>query len=238
MTTFAIHHRLLDRNPVAAAPVDKVDGKRERFLSLDELRAIGRALDDLAGEGVNVKALNIIRLLALTGCRRDEIVRLRWSEVDIPSNQLRLEETKTGRSVRPLGAEARTLLAAIPVERDEKGKLKPWVFPAERGEGAYSGLKRVWARMTSRAKLEKGISPHVLRHSVGALAASGGEALLVVGALLGHANARSTALYAHIAADAAAKAADRATSTIAAALANAPAAEVVKLSARQRSGKR
>ncbi|MBW8297183.1 tyrosine-type recombinase/integrase [Sphingopyxis sp.] len=63
-----------------------------------------------------------------------------------------------------------------------------------------------------------GVTPHVLRHTLGSAAASGGEALLMVGSLLGHSNARSTAIYAHVSHDPASMAAGPATAPIAEAL--------------------
>ena len=44
-----------------------------------------------------------IRLIALTGLRADEACGLRWREVDAATQCLRLEATKTGRSMRPIG---------------------------------------------------------------------------------------------------------------------------------------
>lgn len=73
-----------------------------------------------------------------------------------------------------------------------------------------------------------GISPHTLRHSVGGNAASQGEPLLLIGAILGHANPRSTAIYAHVDYDPARRAADRATQGIAAALARGSLAPMWK----------
>src|SRR3546814_14735380 len=46
---------------------------------------------------------DIIRLLALTGCRRSEIIGLRWDEVDFDGSCLRLAESKEGYSIRPVG---------------------------------------------------------------------------------------------------------------------------------------
>jgi integrase len=212
--TFAIQHRIVSENPVATASVRKTDNKRERFLSLDEVKRLGAALDELGAEGMNPKAANITRLWALTGCRRNEIAGLKWAEVDLDRGLLVLEDSKTGKSTRPLGAAAWALLKGLRAEA--KGNAT-FVFPAERGEGFYHGTKRVWPSVVKKATLP-GVTPHTLRHTLGGAAASGGEALLMVGAILGHANARSTQIYAHIDATPARLAADRATAGIAAAI--------------------
>lgn len=211
--TFAIQHRIVSENPVATASVRKTDNKRERYLSLEEIKRLGEALDALEGEGVNAKAVNIARLWALSGCRRNEIAALQWHEVDLKRGLLTFADSKTGRNVRPIGTASVALLRALRPE-----KAEGYVFPAERGEGFYQGTKKVWPEVIKRAKLP-GVTPHVLRHTLGSAAASGGEALLMVGAILGHANARSTQIYAHIDYDPARLAADRATAGIAAALA-------------------
>jgi len=211
---FAMRRRLTDSNPVTSASVRKTDNRRERYLSLAEVQRLGAALDELEAEGANPKAINIARLWALSGCRRNEIAGLRWREIDLERGLLTFADTKTGRSVRPLGGAAVALLEALRVEADERAD---YVFPAERGEGFYQGTKQIWSVAIRRAKLP-GVTPHVLRHTLGSAAASAGEALLMVGSLLGHANARSTQIYAHIAHDPARLAADRVTGPIAAAL--------------------
>lgn len=182
-------------------------------------------MDELEKEGVNPKAVNIARLWALTGCRRNEVAGLRWSEVDLEMGMLILQDTKTGASRRPLGAAAVTLLHSL---RQDVDRLPEFVFPAERGEGFYQGTKRVWATAIKKADLP-GITPHVLRHTLGSTAASSGEGLLMVGALLGHKNARSTQIYAHIGHDPARLAADRVSAPLAIALGVQPPARLTTI---------
>lgn len=226
--SFAKRRGIVQVNPVENAAVRKTDGRRDRFLSLEEMRRLGSALDALEAEGLNPKATNIVRLWALTGCRRDEIAGLRWSEVDLDDGLLRLDDTKTGRSIRPLGTAARAILASL-----TKESSSPFVFPADFGTSFYAGTKRLWPRIIARAQLGPDVTPHVLRHSVGSLAASSGESLLIVGAMLGHANARSTASYAHIAIDPAIRAANRVSNAIGTAL-SGTGAKVVRLADRRR----
>jgi integrase len=201
-------------NPVATANVRKTDNRRERFLSLEEVKRLGAALDAAQADGANPMAVNQARLWALTGCRRNEVAGLKWDEIDFERGLLVLGDTKTGRSVRPLGGAALTLLKGL---RAEAGKGAILVFPAVRGEAFYQGAKRIWPQVAKKAGLA-GVTPHTLRHTLGSAAASAGEALLMVGSILGHTNARSTQIYAHIAHDPARMAADRVTGALAEAL--------------------
>ncbi|RWP64146.1 site-specific integrase [Mesorhizobium sp.] len=230
--TFAIRHPSVSvtKNPCEEAAINKVDGKRTRFLTLEEVGRLGKALEELEAEGVNPKALDITRLWCLTGCRRDEIAGLKWSEVQIDLGCLALDDTKTGRSFRPLSAPAAALLASLPryASADQPDGLSPWVFPASRGGGHFQGTKRIWPKVVKKADLP-GVTPHTLRHTLGSHSVSGGQALPMVGAILGHKDTRSTAIYAHMQQSPAVKAATRAVGGIAAALAGKGPAKLLPI---------
>jgi integrase len=215
--SFAARSEIVSRNPCETAAVRKTDNQRERFLTLEEVSQLGAALDDLEQEGANPKALNIARLWALTGCRRNEIAALKWPELNLDDGLLELDDSKTGKSIRPLGAAAIALLRSIDRQEDVE-----FVFPAERGLGHYQGMKSVWKKAIEKAKLEA-VTPHTLRHTMGSTSTSTGEALALTGAILGHSNPRSTAIYAHVQTDPSRRAANRVTKKIAAALAGKPA---------------
>lgn len=206
--------------------------RRERFLTLDEVSRLGAAFDAFEAAGTNKKAVTIVRLWALTGCRRDEIAGLRWSELDLERGMLVLADTKTGKSIRPLGAAAIALLEAI--ARDPESDF---VFPAERGNGHYQGAKQLWPKVILKACLP-GVTPHTLRHTMGSTAVSFGEALALTGAILGHANPRSTAIYAHVQYDPSRRAADRVTKRIADALAGNYETGADQPSSRKKTAKR
>ncbi len=210
--SFAKRSEIVERNPVENAAVRKTDGQKTRFLTLEEVGRLGSALDELEQDGTNVKAINIARLWALTGCRRNEIAGLKWDEVDFENGLLVLEDSKTGRSMRPLGTAALTLLQQI-----ERTEDSDFVFPADTGEGHFQGTKTPWARAIKKAELP-GVTPHTLRHTIGSTAISTGEAMALTGAILGHSNPRSTAIYAHIQHEPSRKAANRVSKKIAAAL--------------------
>jgi integrase len=114
---------VIPRNPCDLAAIRKTDNKRDRFLTLEEVARLGEAFDALEAAGANIKAIKIARLWALTGCRRDEIAGLRWSEIDFQRGLLILADGKTGRSVRPLGSAALVLLQSV--TRTEGGVRVP-----------------------------------------------------------------------------------------------------------------
>jgi integrase len=130
-------------------------------------------------------------LLALTGCRLGEIENLKWSEVDADGGCFRLEDSKEGASVRPIGRPAFDLLATI-----EREKENPFVLTALRGAGAFGGMPGAWRRIVKRAELE-GVTPHTLRHSYASVAGDLGFAESTIAAMLGHAAGSVTSRYVH-----------------------------------------
>ncbi len=221
---------IVQSNPCETAAIRKTDNRRERYLTLEEVARLGAALTELESEGANVKAINIARLWALTGCRRSEIAGLRWSEVDLDEGILVLDDSKTGKSVRPLGGAAIKLLKGI-----GKTTGSDFVFPAERGDGHFQGIKNAWSKAIAKAKLP-GVTPHTLRHTIGSTATSAGEALALTGAILGHANPRSTAIYAHVQIDPSREAAERVSGKIAEALAGMSTENLPKSEAEEIEG--
>jgi integrase len=221
--TFAQRNEIMTTNPCQHAAVNKTDNQRKRYLTLEELGRLGAALDELEKQGVNPKALNIARLWVLTGFRRNEAASLKRSEVDFDRACAVLGDTKTGASVRPLSGPALALLRSIPLERGSD-----YFFPADRGGGFYQGAKRIWPRMIQLAGLP-GVTPHTLRHTLGSMAVSSGETLAMTGAILGHANLRSTQVYSHLQIDPSVRVANRVGSLIAAAFRGDTARRVVPM---------
>ncbi len=131
--SFARRNEIVESNPCETAAVRKTDNRRERYLTLEEVARLGAALGELEAEGVNVKAVNIVRLWALTGCRRTEIAGLRWPEVNFDEGVLILDDSKTGKSLRPLGAAAIALLRSIDKAADFgvrlSGRTGRWSLP-------------------------------------------------------------------------------------------------------------
>lgn len=188
---------------------------RERFLSEDEISRLGRALTEAEQTPSEpLEAIAAIRLLLLTGCRRDEILTLKWEFVDFRRGVLWLPDSKTGAKMIPLGAAALELLEALP-----RHVGNPHVLPGRNGNGRLVGLHRPWARLRAKAGLPD-VRLHDLRHSFASVGAGSGLNLPILGKLLGHRTAATTARYSHLADDPLRRAAEQISSVIAAGLNN------------------
>ncbi len=198
--------------------------RRERFLSIEELERLGKALKNAEEDSKEPpSAIASIRLLILTGCRLQEILGLRWDQVDFERGLLRFAESKAGQKTVPLGAAALALLTRLP-----RLSGNPHVIPGKKEGGHFVGLPKVWQRIRQQAKLED-VRLHDLRHTFASFGAAGGLSLPIIGKLLGHSQPTTTQRYAHLAADPLRQAADRISREIAAAMSGQDVGEVRRL---------
>lgn len=169
-------------------------GKAERFLTEAEFKRLGQTVTDMEADGkIQPGSAAAIRLLMLTGCRCNEILRLRWDEVDLERGELRLQDSKTGQRTVPLSPAAARVIAARPRAHDDT-----WVIPGKHKGRPLSKMDRAWSRVRKRAGLED-VRLHDLRHSFASRALALGESLPMISKLLGHAQIQTTARYAHLA---------------------------------------
>ena len=144
---------------------------------------------------MSTHAAAAIRLLMLTGCRRNEILELRWEDVDLDAGELRLPDGKTGPRLVPLSEAAASVLSGLPRVGDS-----PWVIGGSKPGRHLAQLQPAWERVRKRAGLDD-VRIHDLRHSFASRALALGEGLPMIGKLLGHTQVQTTSRYAHLARD-------------------------------------
>jgi integrase len=196
--------------------------KMERYLSNAELARLGDVLAEAAKAGEHPSVVAAIRLLVFTGCRRAEILTLKWAYVDFERGCLDLPDSKTGAKTVPLGAPALELLADLP-----RVEGNPYVLPGRRPKAHFVAIEKAWQQLRAKAGL-RDVRLHDLRHSYAAMGAGLGESLHMIGSLLGHSLPSTTQRYAHLSEDPRRAAADRISGHLAAAMAG-KSGEVIAL---------
>jgi integrase len=208
---FAVDRGVRPDNPargVRKPPVRQL----QRFLSEVELGQLADALNrEIEAEG-NLYPVAAIRLLALTGARRSEIIQLRWRNVDIDRQLLALDDSKTREKIIHLSPPAIEILINLPrVSGNE------FVIAGGKAGRPFVGLDKVWGRIRIAARLPE-VRLHDLRHTFASVGASASFGLPIIGKLLGHTQAQTTARYSHLAADPLRKAVNTIGATISAAM--------------------
>ena len=209
---------LLERNAAFSAHRNTEEG-RERYLTPEEIGRLTAALDESPAQD----SADVVRLLMLTGSRFGEVAAMRWEQLDLGTGvwtkpAATTKQNKTHRvplspPVVAILAKRQTAIAGAhrvtpgktvrPARRDS-----PWVFPGDGADGHVTTIRSFWAAVCRRSGID-GARVHDLRHTFASLLVSAGESLPVVGALLGHTQAKTTSRYAHLRDDPLRRAAER-----------------------------
>ncbi len=174
-----------DSNPVSGLRRYK---KRaiERILTENEMARLGEVLKNKAKDHpLKVAAL---RLIILTGCRKSEILNLRWK--DYKNGHLYLPDSKTGPKTVFLSSYARSIL------NDVKTRRSQWIFPSKSNR-PHRSLNYIWGLIRKEADIED-VRLHDFRHHYASVAIRQGENLLIIGSLLGHRHYGTTLRYIHL----------------------------------------
>lgn len=187
----AIHWNVVDRNPCAGVKMLKESAGNDNYLTIEELN---RLLDALALHPNKIAAA-ALETLAMTGCRREEILQLRWEHVDLQREVIKLVETKNGHArYQPLPKVCIDRLVAMKAQA--KG---PWVFPGrDSPDRPIRNVLKVMNWAVQQAQIGRHVRIHDLRHSLAANMVQAGVSLPIIGETLGHRSPRVTARYAHL----------------------------------------
>ena len=200
---WAIGEKLASSNPCKNVAIGR-DGTRS--IVLEDAASYARLFSTLAimekERRMRPQVGDAIRLIAITGARRGEIAKLRWSHIDLSRGLITIppRSHKTGRRTGKPRLIGLPMLGLEIIARQERGKPDDFVFEPGRGEG-HIQLSKVWREVRKEAKLPEGAGLHALRHSIAthwALAGAGGPQLA---ALLGHAQISTVERYIHFAAN-------------------------------------
>jgi integrase len=183
--TYAVEAGIIENNPAHGIRKPK-DNVRNRRLTEAEYRTLGELLRAAEQDEKYAITVEIIRQIALTGCRRSEIIGLKWSEVDTEASCLRLADSKEGASIRPVGLPVIEFM-----EARRRQKVGSYVFPGYGDDNAFGSFPNHWEQLFRKSSLSD-VTPHVLRHSFASIANDLGFTEITIAALVGHAKGSVT----------------------------------------------
>ena len=177
--------------------IDKYpEKKRERFLSMTEIERLFDTLNIAESQETEAaSSILAIKLLLLSGCRLSEILELKWDWVDIANHRINFPDSKTGKKTIYISNQAIELISSV-----DRSDGNPYVIKGLIPGTHLVNLHKPWYRISKLADLED-VRLHDLRHSFASIGAASGLSLPLIGALLGHTQAQTTARYAHLVGD-------------------------------------
>lgn len=188
--TYAVEAGIIETNPAHGIKKPK-DNVRNRRLTEAEYRTLGQMLREAAANEKYALTVDIIRQIALTGCRRSEMISLMWIEADTEASCMRLVDSKEGESIRPIG-----LPVVEYLEERRKTAAGTYVFPGQGEDNAFGSFPNHWEQIFKHSPLA-GVTPHVLRHSFASIANDLGFTEVTIAALVGHSKGSVTSKYIH-----------------------------------------
>jgi integrase len=178
----AVEWEKTETNPARKIKKFRENGGKERIISSDEMRRLIEAASP-AIRPVLVIALN-------TGMRRNEILSLRWKDVDLIRGYIFIGDSKSGRSRKvPINGQVFEALSGL----KQGGEF---VFPNAETGSYIKDVKTAFKGACERARI-RGLRLHDLRHTAASRMIEAGIDLVTVSKMLGHASIQMTMRYAH-----------------------------------------
>jgi integrase len=194
---------------------------RQRFLTPAEIARLAAVLDRRQKIPRERSSVALIRFLLLTGARFSEAANATWTQFNLEGGQWTKPSSHT-KQKRPHTTPLSTPAIALLHQLREAGSSE-YLFPGPTGSPMVK-IAHFWRSTTRQAGIE-GVRLHDLRHSFASVLASGGASLLLIGQLLGHSQAATTARYSHLLDDVQREAVEKAGAVIS----GQPSSEVVPM---------
>lgn len=189
MWNMAIKWELIPESaPNPAKGVDRFkETSRERFVTQEEMPCLLEAID----AEPDIYARQAMWLYLFTGLRKNELLTLKWVDVDLKQGLISIKDTKAGRPHHlPLSSAAAQVLSSLPRQVNN-----PYVFCGELPGTHLVDLKSHWRRIRKTSGVMD-VRLHDLRRTVASWMALGGASLQLIGKVLNHSNTRTTEIYA------------------------------------------
>jgi integrase/recombinase XerD len=197
---------LLAEKSIATDPAEDLRAPRAwpalpKYLGLDEVDTLLAQPDPSTPRGLRDKAL--IELLYATGLRVSELLSLKPADVALDAGYLTCIGKGDKQRIVPLGQTAADWIRRYTAEARPallKGRKSNWLFVNAKGGGRLSrvGFWKILRDYGIKAGVARGLSPHVLRHSLATHLLERGADLRAIQMMLGHADLSTTQIYTHV----------------------------------------
>jgi integrase/recombinase XerD len=187
-------------NPARLLSVPKIPLRLPGVLAPSEVERLLSQPDTAHHRGLRDRAM--LELLYATGLRVSELVALRVSSVNLEAGHLRTVGKGSKERMVPIGAKALEALNHYLLDGRPHllgSKTSSFLFLNPRGKPlSRQGFWKMIKRYGRQAKIQKAITPHILRHSFATHLLDCGADLRSVQVMLGHADISTTQIYTHV----------------------------------------
>lgn len=196
---FLVDEEILTKNPCDNIKSPKISKKLPIYLTIEE---INKLLDINLNNSFDYRNKAMLELLYATGIRVSELINLKFNNIDLENNFIRIMGKGSKERISPFNETAKKYLTIYLTEHRNnllKNKDSEYLFINNHGnqitrQGFFKNLKQI----AQEQGLKKEISPHTLRHSYATHMLANGADLRVIQELLGHSDISTTEIYTHL----------------------------------------
>jgi len=181
-------------NPAKGIYTPKIEERLPQYVTQGDIEHLFSS-DTFAD--LSLQDRTILSLFYVTGLRRQELIQLRWSDVNFHEMQIKITGKGNKQRLIPVSVDTLNTLETLKVEQRRKYDSK-YVFCTDKGEELYPNYvyRLVKCYLSEVTTLNKK-SPHIMRHSFATHLSNNGAPLNDIKTLLGHASLASTQVYTH-----------------------------------------
>ena len=194
--TFLLKNGIIDKNPIDAISIPKIDKKIPEILTIEEMTAF---LDQLPEKNfIQLRNKAIFELLYATGLRISELTHLKPTDIDFENRLLRVMGKGKKERIVPFNNTARDILSSYYREMKKTNKTScDYIFVNMRGNRITErSIERILQDSYQQVmQSEKRVYPHLFRHSFATHLLQRGANLRIIQELLGHSNLSTTERY-------------------------------------------
>lgn len=186
---WAFNEEYIPRNPAKSVKAIKHEVKERQALSQIELEYMR-----IACKTPRDKA--ILEFFYSTGCRVSELIALKKSDIDWQAATVHLFGKGKKHRTSFLNAKAEVALREYLMGRDDQSDD---LFVSSRkphGKLTKAAVEKIIRELAERSKVQKNVTPHMLRHTCATQAVNAGMPIEDVSKLLGHSSVNTTMIYA------------------------------------------
>ncbi|HUI33135.1 MAG: tyrosine-type recombinase/integrase [Dysgonamonadaceae bacterium] len=197
--TFLQKKQLTNTNPAAYITGPRMDKKLPSFVKHSDMIEVLNP-DSFSDNFEGKRNLFLLKLLYLTGMRREELIGLKDEDIDFFSNTLRIHGKGNKDRIVPFSDQTKELFCEyLSIRNEEIENRTPYLFVRKNGKRMYPAMVyTIVNRHLSNVKTLSTKSPHVLRHSFATVMLNNGAEINAIKNLLGHVSLASTQIYTHV----------------------------------------
>lgn len=187
----AVSEGYLVSNPCSQLKRIKIPEKQPLFFSKEDLASLLSAVDE-------PDFYDVIVFAVFTGLRQAEIIEMTWSQVNLISKNVTLDnQTHITKSRKVRTVPFNHVLVEM-LDRKKKQAVSEYVFTFHGNKIKQDFLQDRFRKYVIKAKLTPKYHFHSLRHTFASWLVQGGISIYHVSKLLGHADIKTTSIYAHL----------------------------------------